>query len=120
MAKVVTKKRQQYRHLPAFILLMVGEKPIHGNALHNLLVERMGITKLDSGAIYRTLKLLEEAGEVKSEWNTNQVGPAIKVYSLTQTGWNKLGSWHEEIEERVKQLQNYLKISRLINKSKAK
>jgi len=120
MTKLTTKKRRQYRHLPAFKLLMIGEKPLHGNAIHNLLVERMGITKLDSGAIYRTLKLLEDAGEVKSEWDNNQVGPAIKIYSLTQLGWKKLGSWHKEIEERVKQLQNYLKISRSINKSKAK
>ncbi|GFO56108.1 PadR family transcriptional regulator [Geomonas sp. Red276] len=107
---MTAKVRQHYRHLPAFILLALAEKPVHGSAIHSVLMERMGLYRPDSGAIYRTLQQLEQDGEVVFEWDTSGSGPARKVYSLTPAGWGKLEQWREDIEMRVVNLQNFLEI----------
>jgi DNA-binding PadR family transcriptional regulator len=102
------KRKQQYRHLPAFILLALAEGPIHGGAIHTVLTERMALYKPDTGAIYRTLQQLELDGEVVSEWDTGKSGPARKVYRLTPTGWEKLEQWRQDIEMRLANLQYFL------------
>ncbi len=107
---MTTKKRYQSRHLPAFILLALAEKPVHGSAIHSVLIERMGLAKPDSGAIYRTLQQLEQEGEVVFTWDTSGSGPAKKVYQLTPAGWEKLEEWRREIESRLANLQNFLEI----------
>ncbi|HJV35327.1 PadR family transcriptional regulator [Geomonas sp.] len=110
-----SKGRQHYRHLPAFILLALAENPVHGSAIHTLLMERMGLSRPDSGAIYRTLQQLEQDGEVVFEWDTSGSGPARKVYRLTPAGWEKLAQWREDIEMRLANLQNFLKIYAALN-----
>ncbi len=101
--------RQQSRHLPALILLLLGEQPLHGGAIQTELRERLPLLKADSGAVYRTLHKLEQDSEVIAEWDTSGVGPARKVYSLTAAGWRKLDSWQEDIESRVQMLDYFLK-----------
>jgi len=114
---MAAKKRQQYRHLPAFILLALAEKPVHGSAIHNVLIERMGLSKPDTGAIYRTLQQLEQDSEVVFEWDTSGSGPARKVYRLTPTGWEKLEQWRQDIEVRLANLQYFLNIYRSLKGS---
>lgn len=108
------KARQQYRHLPAFILLALAERPVHGSAIHNVLMERMGLHRPDTGAIYRTLQQLETDGAVVSEWDTSGSGPARKVYRLTPAGWEQLEQWRQEIEMRLAQLQKFLELYRAV------
>lgn len=102
------KRKQQYRHMPAFILLALAEGPIHGGAIHTVLAERMPLYKPDTSAIYRTLQQLEQDGEVVSEWDTSKSGPARKIYSLTELGWKKLDYWREDIELRLANLHYFL------------
>jgi PadR family transcriptional regulator PadR len=108
------KRSQQYRHMPAFILLALAEGPIHGGAIHTVLIDRMSLCKPDSAAIYRTLQQLEQEGEVVSNWDTSKSGPARKVYSLTDAGWQKLEYWREDIEMRIANLQYFLDTYRTI------
>lgn len=116
---MTAKRRQQYRHLPAFILLALAERPVHGSAIHSVLIERMGLHRPDTGAIYRTLQQLELDGEVVSQWDTAGSGPAKKVYRLTPEGWEKLEQWREDIEKRLANLQNFLDLYRSLKKSPA-
>lgn len=102
------RKRYQSRHLPAFILLALAEKPVHGSAIHTVLIERMGLARPDTGAIYRTLQELEQEGAVVFEWDTSGSGPAKKVYQLTPAGWQKLEEWRQDIEARLASLQCFL------------
>jgi PadR family transcriptional regulator, regulatory protein PadR len=104
------KRRQQYRHLPAFVLLTLAEKPAHGSLIHSALIERFGLYKPDTGAIYRCLQQLEQDGEVDSEWDTSGKGPAKKNYCLTSAGWKKLEQWRQDIEMRLANLQYFMKI----------
>lgn len=114
------KRKQHYRHLPAFILLALAERPIHGGAILSTLTERMPLFKPDSAAIYRTLQQLEEDGEVTSEWDTSNSGPARKLYHLTTVGWEKLDCWREDIEMRIANLQYFVTTYHTIKTQEAK
>lgn len=109
--------RQQSRHLPAFILLLLGERPLHGGAIQTKLKEGLPLLKADSGAVYRALLQLEQDSEVIAEWDTSKVGPARKIYSITATGWRKLESWREDIESRVQILNYFLTKLRQMKKN---
>lgn len=102
------KRKQQYRHLPAFILLALAQGPIHGGAILGVLSSRIPLFKPDSAAVYRTLQQLEEDAQVVSNWDTSKSGPPRRVYALTELGWEKLDFWREEIEMRVANLQYFL------------
>ncbi len=104
----MTSTRQQSRHLPAFVLLLLAENPMHGGALQSALNARLPALKADSAAVYRTLKQLEKDGELQSEWNTSGSGPAIRIYRLTPAGWRKLEFWLEDIKSRLEGLQYFV------------
>src|SRR5208337_1089660 len=104
----MTSTRRQSRHLPAFILLLLAESPMHGGALQSVLNARLPALKADSAAVYRTLQQLEKDGELQSEWNTSGSGPAIRIYQLTTAGWRKLEFWLEDIKGRLESLQYFV------------
>lgn len=99
---------RQSRHLHAFILVSLARRAAHGGAILAELSESLPSLKVDSGAVYRSLQRLERAGEVVSDWDTSQAGPARKVYHLTSAGWEKLDYWREEIENRIQALTFFL------------
>ncbi len=101
---VKRKMRQQSRHLPAFILLLVAEKPSHGGAIQTSLQTKLPSLKADSGAIYRALQQLEKEGELAAEWKTSKPGPPRKVYRITPAGRKRLEFWREDVEMRLRNL----------------
>ncbi len=102
------RRRQQSRHVPAFVLLALAERPMHGGAILTALAQRLPRFTPDSAAVYRTLQQCEDDGEVASEWDTSGRGPARKLYRLTKAGWKKLDAWREDIESRVAMLNYFL------------
>jgi DNA-binding PadR family transcriptional regulator len=100
--------RQQSRHLPAFILLLLGEKPLHGGAIQTELSKTLPSLKADSGAVYRALHDLEQEGYVTPQWDTSNTGPALKIYSITSSGWKRLELWRKDIEGRIQNLNFFL------------
>ena len=98
------------RFLIPALLLLISEKSSHGYELTEKYTE-FGFTEAsaDPGAIYRTLKLLASEGFVISQWDTDKPGPAKKIYSITDEGLELLSSWAEEIKERKKYLEFFLK-----------
>ncbi len=100
---------KQNRHLPAFLLLFLLDGPKHGGALFSLVQETLQLVEsLDSGAIYRTLRDLEQKHCVLSSWNTEESGPAKKVYSITGEGLSELQLWRDEMALRKKNLDFFL------------
>jgi PadR family transcriptional regulator, regulatory protein PadR len=72
---------------PALLLLLHIE-PRHGYGLMEGLQE-IGFRNypVDSSAVYRTLRQLEESGMVVSDWDTEiSSGPPRRVYRLTESG----------------------------------
>jgi len=100
--------RQQSRHLPAFILLLLARNPRHGGAIQTDLQQNLPVLKADSGAIYRALQQLENEGYVTAEWDTSKPGPAVKIYSITSSGWKHLDFWRQDIEARIETLQCFV------------
>ncbi|WP_428562266.1 MAG: helix-turn-helix transcriptional regulator [Solidesulfovibrio sp. DCME] len=101
-------KKRQYRHLPAFILLALAQGPLHGGGLRGMFASQGLELAVDSAAVYRTLRQLEAEGAVTSAWDASRAGPALRVYSLTAAGHDKLDAWKADIEHRLALLTNFL------------
>lgn len=112
-----TKKLQNHRHLPAFILLTLAEGSAHGGAIYTSLVERLPNFQCDTGAIYRTLHKLEEDSAVTFIWDTANSGPARKIYSITDSGWTQLDNWEQDIKERITNLECFLNTYNELNRN---
>lgn len=91
------------RYLVPALLLLLAEKGSHGYELTERYSE-LGFTEanFDPGAIYRTLKLLEAEELIKSRWDTEEIGPAKKIYSIAPEGIEMLSGWSAHIVKRKK------------------
>lgn len=97
------------RFLEPCLLLLLAECPSHGYEL----IERLGGSVLsydapDPGLVYRNLRRLEEQGMVSSEWETGGAGPARRLYQLSSDGEDYLAAWRQQIEQNIRQWQNFL------------
>src|SRR4030042_6103027 len=97
------------RYLVPALLLLLAEKSSHGYELTERYSE-FGFTEAgyDPGAIYRTLKLLEADGFIKSRWKTGSTGPAKKIYSITPEGIEMMSSWESDIKRRLNIFEQFL------------
>ncbi len=84
----------------AVILLLLKEKPSHGYELADRLAEfnlgRKGIGQM--GGLYRLLSFLEEQKYIDSSWETNESGPAKKIYKTNNNGLEYLKAVSKEME----------------------
>jgi len=101
---------RQSRHLPAFILLFLAENDAHGGYLWTQISGLMPPKwEIDSAGVYRVLRELEERGCVTSVWNTEDAGPAKRVYRITRQGIEELSVWHEDIVLRMRNLEFFVR-----------
>jgi PadR family transcriptional regulator PadR len=77
---------------------------LHAHALTDAVIER--------AALYRTLRTLEANGNVVSEWETDQGGPARRVYKLTRQGENHLQEWAAVLDHAAKSMRRFVKVTR--------
>jgi poly-beta-hydroxybutyrate-responsive repressor len=89
------------------LLLLLAKKPAHGYELMDALSEEDN-AGLDPGNLYRTLRGLEEEGMVSSSWDTNNPGPARRVYQITSVGFEHLHAWVIEIRNVRRRLDEFL------------
>ena len=75
-------------------LVLLRKEPSHGYKLMERLDE-FGFEQTNLGAMYRTLRHMEEEGLCKSEWETPEGGPARRIYSVTVAGEVYLAAWAE-------------------------
>jgi len=90
------------RWMEPFMLVLLAEGPAHGYALVSQL-EEMGVAtaaQVDYGQVYRTLRDLEQAGMVSSEWSNETAGPQRREYELTDAGQAALDEWAAVMRER--------------------
>jgi len=80
-------------------LLLLHYGPGHGyNLIDNL--HEYGLQDVDTSAVYRALRGMEEKGWVASSWDEEQTqGPPRRVYRLTALGNEVLRCWVEDLEE---------------------
>ncbi|HEX2037453.1 MAG TPA: helix-turn-helix transcriptional regulator, partial [Chloroflexota bacterium] len=72
------------RFAEPFLLLLLAEGPSHGYDLLERLAGRGFVAgEVDAGYLYRTLRGMEEAGLVTSEWDSASRGPIKRTYAIT-------------------------------------
>lgn len=93
----------RHRWMEPFVLVLLAGGGAHGYAITAQL-EEMGITAgpVDIGQVYRTLRDLDETGQVTSSWSAEPVGPQRRDYELTEEGYAALDAWAAVMKERAR------------------
>ena len=89
------------------LLLELAKKTSHGYELIERLGQEGNATP-DPGNFYRMLRSLEEDGLVCSTWDTQNSGPARRVYELTDQGMEFLHAWAATIHQTHQSLDRFL------------
>ena len=89
------------------LLLELAKKPSHGYELIEHLGQESGAAP-DPGNFYRMLRSLEEDGLVCSTWDTENTGPARRVYELTEQGLELLHAWAATIHQTQQSLERFM------------
>jgi len=77
--------------LDILLLKMLALEPLHGWAISQRLKQVSGnILQVSVGSLYPALHKLEQAGWIKAEWKTSELGRRAKFYSLTRLGRGQL------------------------------
>ena len=89
-----------YRFIePAILMLLEIKGFSYGYDLAES-VQQFGLAEssVESAALYRTLRILEKNGHVRSRWESDHSGPSRRVYCLTPAGRQHLREWGELME----------------------
>lgn len=99
------------RFLESCLLLLLHCDEAHGYELLEGL-KQFGFVRnpVDSSTVYRMLRGLEERGFVTSRWDTEGVGPARRLYQITEEGDRYLGWWVDDLRETDLVLHNFLEM----------
>lgn len=69
-------------------------------------------SEIDAAVVYRTLRMLEQAGCVVSEWQRGTGGPDRRMYEITEVGRQHLQDWLTVLDRHAKALQNFVASNR--------
>jgi PadR family transcriptional regulator, regulatory protein PadR len=96
-----------HRWLEPFVLMALAGGSSHGYAIVGILTE-VGINQgaVDVGQVYRTLRDLEQAGQVVSSWTTG-TGAARRDYTITDDGSRALDEWAAVMKERQRLIAEF-------------
>lgn len=79
---------------PVVLYLLERQGPSHGYELSGALNDHaLTDSRIDKGALYRTLQRLETNHHVQSVWDTAGAGPARHIYEITESGRQHLREW---------------------------
>lgn len=70
--------------------------------------EALTDSEIDAAVVYRTLRTLEDAGCVTSEWQPGDGGPHRRIYAITETGRLHLRDWLTVLERHAGRLQDFV------------
>ena len=78
-------------YLHGCLLLLIAEAPAHGYELVERLAE-LGLGTVDSAAVYRALRSLDDEGLLESWWEESYAGPVRRRYRISDGGVRTLES----------------------------
>jgi len=96
------------RLLEPCLLLLLHEKEAHGYELLDSLSEFGFDKNIDPGMVYRNLRKLEKEKAVTSSWDTDNPGPARRIYNLAPQGRQRIHQWSEHILQKINRLQYFI------------
>ena len=91
------------------LLLMLRQWSSYGYEL----MERMstfGLSTMNPGTFYRTLRQMEKDGMVSSTWDTSEAGPAKRRYSITEAGEAYLKFWAQSLDQYQKMMNTFFRL----------
>ncbi|MCA1731372.1 MAG: helix-turn-helix transcriptional regulator [Actinobacteria bacterium] len=92
------------------ILLSLRECTSYGYKLMEQ-AAAFGFVAMNPGTLYRTLRHMERDGLCESEWDTTSgVGPARRVYCITDAGESYLGFWAKSLEQYQRNMDAFLRL----------
>jgi PadR family transcriptional regulator len=98
---------------PAILLLLSRKGEAHGYELANALPQyALTDAQVEAAALYRTLRTLEQNGNVTSRWDTGNTGPARRVYKLTAEGEEHLREWVAVLSHMSNSMNHFLRAAR--------
>jgi PadR family transcriptional regulator, regulatory protein PadR len=105
---------------PVVLLLLKKKGRSYGYDLAGEIQEHaLTDASIDPGALYRTLRQLEKNGNVKSEWNVENPGPARRIYKLTAAGEKHLQEWAFVLDHVSRSMSRFVKEAKAITISRA-
>jgi len=110
-----------YRFVEPVVLLLLKQKGrSYGYDLSSDLREHaLTDAEIEKAALYRTLRQLEKNGMVTSRWQTDQSGPARRIYRLTAEGEKHLEEWATVLEHISKSMTRFVREVRKTGNGKA-
>ena len=111
--------RERYnRWIEPCLLYLLWDQKKHGYELMSQLPQ-FGFLQgdVDPGAIYRTLRHLEEVGLVTSQWDTSGHGPAKRRYTISTLGKSHLQLWVQSLERRRDALNAFVDKLKIVIKN---
>jgi PadR family transcriptional regulator PadR len=111
-----------YRFVEPVVLLLLKKKGhSYGYDLSGDLREyALTDAEIERGALYRTLRQLEANGNVVSEWDVKESGPARRVYKLTAKGERHLHEWATVLEHVAKSMTRFVAETKTVRTGKSK
>ena len=94
-------------YLHACLLLLIAESPAHGYDLVVRLAD-LGLDGMDSGAVYRALRTLNQEGLLESWWEESGPGPVRRRYRVSDSGAATLESWAGAVGDSASTLNSFL------------
>lgn len=90
-------------------MLLLLEAPCHGYEIIAKLPD-LGFSQspIGPGAVYRTLRHMEENDFVESVWDVSGSGPAKRRYTITTEGCEHLALWADMLAQRRKAIAAFL------------
>jgi DNA-binding PadR family transcriptional regulator len=109
-----------YRFVEPVVLLLLKKK---GRSYGYDLAAEMDAhaftdAEIERAALYRTLRQLENNGNVRSEWETTASGPARRVYRLTPKGERHLGEWATVLGDVSRAMSRYVREAKAVLQEK--
>ena len=103
-----------YRFVEPGVLLLLKQKGnSYGYDLCTQLQDHaLTDATIEKAALYRTLRQLEMNGNVRSEWETNNSGPARRVYKITKQGEEHLEEWVSVLGNLSKSMAHFVRGAR--------
>jgi len=89
-------------------LLERGEAHYGYELLERANQEALTDSGIDAAAVYRTLRTLEDAGCVVSEWQPGMGGPHRRMYQITELGREHLQDWITVLARHADNLQAFI------------
>lgn len=107
-----------YRFIePVLLFLLKKRGGAHGYELTKELGEHaLTDNVVERGAVYRTLRTLEENGHVHSGWDPGEAGPARRSYQLTPRGEEHLAEWVKVLENLSISMERFVRDIRGLKK----